>query len=86
LNRITLGVNCTGTGRFYWTEQNNSKQPFYLTLGARLSFETSRFSLMLWGKNLTSTHYNTFYFESAGRGYEQHGKPFQMGIDLKLNI
>lgn len=86
LKRITLGANCTGTGRIYWTEQNNHHQPFYLTLGTRITFETSRFSLMFWGKNLTDTRYNTFYFESAGRGFEQHGKPFQMGIDIKYNL
>ena len=83
---LTVGANCTGVGRIYWTEQNNHQQPFYMMMGARITFETSRFSLMLWGKNLTGKKFNTFYFESAGRGFEQHGKPFQMGIDLKLNI
>ena len=83
---VSLGLNYTGTGRIYWTESNSHQQPFYAQLGARLSFETPRFSVMLWGKNLTGKRFNTFYFESAGRGFEQHGKPFQMGIDLKLNI
>ena len=83
---LTVGANCTGTGRIYWTEQNTHQQPFYMTTGARITFETSRFSLMVWGKNLTGKKFNTFYFESAGRGFEQHGRPFQMGIDLKLNI
>ena len=82
----SLGLNYTGTGRIYWTESNSHQQPFYAQLGARLSIETSRLSVMLWGRNLTGKHFNTFYFESAGRGFEQHGKPFQMGIDLKLNI
>ncbi|MBO4451751.1 MAG: TonB-dependent receptor [Bacteroidaceae bacterium] len=82
----SLGLNYTGTGRIYWTESNSHQQPFYAQLGARLSFETSRLSVMLWGRNLTGKRFNTFYFESAGRGFEQHGKPFQMGIDLKLNI
>lgn len=83
---LTVGANCTGTGRIYWTEQNTHQQPFYMTTGARITFETARFSLMVWGKNLTGKKFNTFYFESAGRGFEQHGRPFQMGIDLKLNI
>jgi outer membrane receptor protein involved in Fe transport len=83
---VSIGLNCTGTGRIYWTESNSHQQPFYAQFGARLSFETSRFSVMLWGRNLTGKRFNTFYFESAGRGFEQHGKPFQMGIDLKLNI
>ena len=83
---VSVGINCTGAGPIYWTEANNQRQAFYAQLGARLSFETSRFSVMVWGKNLTGKRFNTFYFESAGRGFEQHGKPFQMGIDLKINI
>ncbi|MBR3478163.1 MAG: TonB-dependent receptor [Bacteroidaceae bacterium] len=83
---LTIGANCTGVGRIYWTEQNNHSQPFYMVTGARLTFETSRLSVMLWGKNLTGTSFRTFYFESAGRGFEQHGKPFQMGIDIKYNL
>ncbi len=84
--RGSFGLNYTGVGRIYWTESNSHHQPFYAQLGARLSFETSQFSVMLWGKNLTGKRFNTFYFESAGRGFEQHGKPVQFGIDLKFNI
>ncbi|MBO4565091.1 MAG: TonB-dependent receptor [Bacteroidaceae bacterium] len=84
--RGSMGLNYTGAGRIYWTESNSYHQPFYAQLGARLSFETQRFSVMLWGKNLTDKRFNTFYFESAGRGFEQHGKPLQLGIDIKCNL
>lgn len=79
---ITLGVDFNGTGRIYWTENNNVSQPFYTTLGAHIAFETKNVSLILWSKNLTQKKYNTFYFESVGRGFEQHCKPIQAGIDL----
>ena len=85
-HRLTLGANLTGTGRLYWTEDNRYRQPFYTLLGARLAYEAPRFTLMLWGKNLTDKQYNTFYFESVGRGFEQHGKPAQIGIDLTLHL
>jgi outer membrane receptor protein involved in Fe transport len=83
---LAFGVNCTGTGRIYWTENNSHQQPFYAQLGARIVFETPRLSIMFWGRNRTGKRYDTFYFESAGRGFEQHGKPLQFGIDLKFNI
>jgi len=86
LQRITFGLNATGAGRIYWTESNSKSQAFYAILGARLVFETNRLNVMFWTRNLMDHRYNTFYFESVGRGFEQHGKPFQMGIDLKLNI
>lgn len=83
---ITLGANVSGTGRIYWTESNNASQPFYALFGARLAIETSHLSLMLWGKNITNKKYNTFYFESANHGFEQHSKPFHCGIDLSIRL
>lgn len=86
LHSITLGANWTGTGRIYWTENNDASQGFYTLLGARLSFEMARWSVTLWGKNLTDRQYNTFYFVSAGKDFEQHSKPLQIGIDFHLNF
>jgi len=86
MRHITLGANCTGSGVIYWNEANTLSQPFYALLGARIGLETKAFTVTLWGKNLTGTKYNTFAFESASRGYEQHGKPMQMGIDLKIKF
>lgn len=83
---ITLGANCSGTGNLYWTESNNAKQSFYALLGARLTMEAKKVTMTLWGKNLTNAKYNTFFFESAGRGFEQHGKPLQIGLDVKLHF
>lgn len=84
--RLTLGANASGVGRIYWTESNDVSQPFYTTFGARVSLESSRLTLMLWGKNLSDRHYQSFYFESAGRGFEQHNKPLQIGVDVMLHF
>lgn len=83
---LTLGADCSGVGRTYWNESNTISQPFYALLGARLVIEMGDFSVMLWGRNLTDTRFNTFCFESAGRGFEQHGKPLQIGIDLGIHF
>lgn len=84
--RLTLGVNFTGTGGVYWTEDNLHRQPFYGLAGARMAYESPHFTLSLWGKNILNRHYNTFYFESASHGFEQHGKPTQVGMDVTLHF
>jgi len=83
---ITFGVNYSGAGRIYWTEANDASQNYYSTLGARINLETRLFSLQLWAKNITDAKYNTLYIVSVNRGFEQHGKPFQMGVDLKFEF
>lgn len=86
LSSLTLGANYMGAGRIYWTEDNNHSQAYYSQLGARLSVAMSHVTVSLWGKNLTQSHYNTFYFQSASRGFEQHCKPLQVGVDVKLTL
>lgn len=86
VRNISLGANCAGAGRTYWTEDNSAWQNFYATLGARLAVAMNHCTVTLWGKNLTASKYNTFYFESAGRGFEQHCKPLHVGVDVTLNF
>ncbi len=85
-NALTLGAGCSGAGRIYWTEANTVSEPFYALLGARLSYQTPRFTVTLWGKNLLDKDYSTFYFESASRGFEQRAKPARVGVDVKLHL
>ncbi len=85
-HRLTLGANITGTGDIYWTENNYVSQPFYSLYGARLTYEAPRFTINLWSKNLSNKRYNTFYFESVNHGFEQHGKPAQIGVDFTLHL
>lgn len=86
LTDVTFGASMSGAGRIYWTEQNDASQPFYAMLGARLTLSMSPMEISFWGRNLTDTHYNTFWFVSADRAYEQHGKPLQVGFDVKVSF
>lgn len=89
---LTLGASYNGAGRIYWTESNltidgeKACQDFYSTIGARLLLTLGNASIQLWGRNLADEKYSTFYFESAGRCFEQHGKPMQVGIDVKFHF
>lgn len=86
IQHITAGANAQGVGRLYWNEANTSWQDFYLLPAARLSFEGEHGTVTLWGKNLSDTRYNSFSFTSVGLDFEQHGKPLQVGIDLKVRF
>lgn len=86
IQSLTVGANVVGTGKIYWTEANNASQKFYATLNSYLSLKTSLIQVDLWGRNLTNTSYTTFYFESMNRGFEQHCKPVQVGVDVRFHF
>lgn len=86
LESLTFGADITGAGRIYWTEQNNTYQDFYATLGAHVTADFGPVQVNLWGKNLTCSRYDTFYFESMSRGYAQRNNPCHVGIDLRLSL
>lgn len=86
LNSIIFDLNLRGVGKIYWDEANEYKQNFYATLGASVTFELEKFSILLWGDNITDTQYNTFYFVSIGNGFLQQGKPATFGATLRVNI
>ena len=83
---LTLGANCAGAGKIYWTEVNHVSQDFYATLNGYISLKAKNVQVDLWGRNLTDKQYTTFYFESMGRGYEQRSKPLQVGVDVRLHF
>ncbi|MCF0179217.1 MAG: TonB-dependent receptor [Bacteroidales bacterium] len=85
-NRLTLGATYSGAGRIYWTESNNVSQGYYQTLSARAILQTKHLQLELWGRNITNTKYNSFYFESMSRGFAQRGKPGQVGVDVRWHF
>ncbi len=82
----SLGVNVRGVGNIYWNETNTEKQNFYATLGATAALSKDRWCLRLWGENLTSAKYNTFYFISIGNAFVQRGRPWQIGATFSINI
>lgn len=83
---LVFDVNATGTGKIYWNESNTESQKLYFLAGASVTLEAGDWSVQLWGKNLTSTKYHTFYFMSMGNEFLQRGKPLQGGVTLRFNI
>ena len=85
---ITPSLSATArcVGDIYWNESNTVRQPFYCLPGASVAFNADRWSLRLWGRNLSGTKYDTFYFVSMGNAFVQHGQPRQFGATLRINF
>jgi len=86
IDRLTFQIDWRGVGKIYWSENNNLFQPFYGLTGASVLLKKGGLTFVVWGKNLTNTGYNTFYFKSVGNSFVQQGKPFHAGISLNINI
>ena len=82
LDEITVSASWQGAGKIYWNEANTLSQNFYSQLNASLELRKGDFTLGLWGKNLTNTEFNTFYFRSVGNDFISPGKPIRWGISL----
>lgn len=84
--KFTTDVNMRGTGKIYWNEANTVSQKFYCLLGASVGYEYKNLSFEVWGKNLTSTKYHTFYFLSMGNEFLQRGKGPEVGFGMNVNF
>ncbi len=90
---LTLSAQFMGQGGIYWTEANDVEQPFYGLLDASLSYNWRWLGFSLWGKNLTCTRYNTFYFEtmnaedlSTVNSFAQQGRPITFGANVTFTF
>lgn len=86
LDNITINANYRGAGRIYWTESNEVSQAAYGTLNGRINLNKGNGQIGLWINNALNTKYQTIYFETMDRGFEQTGRPLQVGIDLKCRF
>ncbi len=86
LKSIGFTADMRGTGKIYWDEANEYRQPFYAELGANIRFELPCGSLDIWGKNLTDTRFSTFRYESMSNSFFQRGLPLRGGLTLRLDF
>ncbi|TFH48249.1 MAG: TonB-dependent receptor [Bacteroidia bacterium] len=86
LDRIKLSLTGRGAGIIYWNEANDHSQDFYTTADAKVSLIRRSFQFDFWGKNITGTDYESFYFTALNRKYVQMGKPARFGINLSMKF
>ncbi len=82
---VDIEVNTSGAGKIYWNESNTLSQPLYALLGSSVRFYNDKYSISIWGKNLTNKEYSTFYFDSMGE-FMQMGRPTTYGMSLNWTI
>ena len=86
IHALTLSVDWRGTGSIYWNEANTRHQPFYSMVGAQATLRMNNIELTIWGRNLTNTQYNVFYFKSVGEEFYSKGTPIHGGIKLNITL
>jgi hypothetical protein len=86
LKDITLAADWRGIGRIYWDEANTLSQPFYSLMGMQLSLGFKSATITLWGRNITNSDYDTFYFKSVGKEFFSKGAPLHGGIRVNINL
>lgn len=85
-DKLSFHVGARGVGDIYWDEANSVRQDFYLLPDASVTLDAEKYSLQLWGENLTSTSYDVFYFVSIGNAFLQRGKPRAIGATFRLKL
>ncbi len=89
IGNSSLSLNWNGAGDIYWTDDNTERQSHYGLLNAKLSvspYKFNKLTISVWGKNITDSDYNTFYFETFGNRFVQKGKPVEAGVSVKLKF
>ena len=82
--RPSFSAHLRGVGDIMWNEANTLSQPFYLLPGFSISLRNEHTAIRIWGENITSTHYNTFYFKSIGHEFVQQAPTAQFGASFSL--
>ena len=85
-DNISFTVQNQAIGKIYWNESNSLSQPLYSLLSANIGYQKELFSIQLFARNITNTHYNTFYFKSISREFYSNGTPIMIGINGKITI
>lgn len=86
LRALSIGADCSGTGRIWWDEANTLVEPVVLLAGADMRLHFKGFDLWFRADNLTGEDYNVFYFKSVGNMFFQRGKPFRWTAGITLDI
>lgn len=86
IDRVRVNLLYRGAGETYWKEDNAVKEDYYEVIDGKISFIKGAYQLDIFGKNLTDTRYNTFYFTALGNEYAQMGKPMFIGAKLSLKL
>ena len=84
--RLLGEVEYAGLGEIYWREDNTTRESLQSTLRARLGLSYDRYTLALWGANLTNNSYTVFQAASPLGRLFQTSAPRTLGVDLSVKF
>jgi outer membrane receptor protein involved in Fe transport len=84
IDRFNVQGQFTGSGKIYWTEDNDVSQSFYGLLNMKAGVSKGFLNVNVWTRNSLNTDYTAFYFKTESSQLAQKGAPFQMGIDVTV--
>ncbi len=84
--RLLGEVEYAGLGEVYWREDNSSREDLQPTLRARLGLGYDRYTLALWGANLTNNSYTVFQAASPLGRLFQTSAPRTLGVDFSVKL
>ena len=88
-------VSADGKDDFFFSDRHSIKSKSYTLYNASLGFESERWKVTLWGRNLTNKDYYVRGFGSFGNDprnfyvtepYFQYGEPSVTGVTLQLTM
>ncbi len=85
---LSFMVDYRWQDEIYWSVNNTNTEDDYGLLGARLSYASpdGRYSVSLWGKNLTDEEYRDRASAIFGDEYSNMGAPRFYGVDLVMSF
>ncbi len=92
--QLLVNLNVQGRDEFYFSDSHATKSDAYDLVNASLTYSVERYSVTLWGRNLTDEDYcvRGFYFGNdprdgyTARGYTQLGEPLRFGLTLSMGF
>jgi outer membrane receptor for ferric coprogen and ferric-rhodotorulic acid len=87
-------VEVEGKDEFYFSNSHDQMSDSYALVNATVGYETTKWSIRLWGRNLSDEDYfvRGFYFGNDPRDlyqpnlWTQLGAPRQIGVSLQANF
>ncbi|WP_321529897.1 TonB-dependent receptor [uncultured Desulfuromonas sp.] len=86
LDNWFCNAEINGTGKIYYAADNDKEQTSYEIVNVKAGYETERFDIYVWAKNLFDEAYATRAFEMSGQWYARSGAPLTVGIDVNLRF
>ncbi|WP_303851297.1 TonB-dependent receptor [Seleniivibrio woodruffii] len=86
LNNWFVNAEMTAAGKIEYDAENSMHQNSYQVANARIGYETEKFDVYLWAKNIFDEAYATRAFEMSGEWYARAGDPRTIGVNMNYRF